>query len=79
MLKQATKSFTATVMPAHTPVVKAMPEVSEVPNKQRLTKGSATESNFFLKGRPRNSGNRGVTQPTRHEQQTPNNKPKDKK
>jgi hypothetical protein len=39
MLKQATKSFTAGVLPPDTPAVKATTtnEVSEVPNEQRLT------------------------------------------
>jgi hypothetical protein len=61
MLKQATKSFTPGTAAQYSGV-KARPEVSKVPNKQRLTERSATESKFFLKRGARNSGNRGGMQ-----------------
>jgi hypothetical protein len=70
MLKQATKSFTATVLPRHTPVVKAMltNEVSKVPNKQRPTEKTVTGA-IFSERASSELGNIGVTQ----RQQTGNN------
>jgi hypothetical protein len=90
MLTQATKSFTAGLMQPDTGVMKTTParEVSGVPNKERvsedLAQGAmsnppAVEIASFLKWRPQNSGNRGVTQSPTDKQQIPNNKPKDKK
>jgi hypothetical protein len=74
MLKQATKSFTAGVLPPDTPVVKATPNFRGA--EQPTPNGDPRLEQIFLEGRARKSVNTGVIQPTTDNQQTSNNKPK---